>query len=108
VWKKHLVAVPIDAASVFANYRPELPNAAGLPPPAVWQDVVAPARRKLVVMPGHPVATLLNFLALCVSQDGKVNTRKRSSIINVWCSSVRRTIVFTFYSMWNRQSRSER
>lgn len=72
VWENRLVAVPIDGASVFASYRPDILSATGLPVPALWKDVVALARRKLVVMPGHPVDTLLNFLALCVSQGGAV------------------------------------
>jgi multiple sugar transport system substrate-binding protein len=72
VLEGHVVAVPIDGASPFASYRPDLLAAAGVPVPATWQDVVALARKKLVVMPSHPVDVLLNFVGLCVSQGGTV------------------------------------
>ncbi len=68
----HLLAVPIDGASPFASFRPDLLAAAGESVPATWQDVVALAHKKLVVMPLHPVDVLLNFMGLCVSQGGDV------------------------------------
>src|ERR1700686_3400778 len=70
VWEGHLFAVPIDAAAPVAGYRPDLLAAAGFEVPMTWQDVLTLAKRKLAVMPGHPVDVFMNFLGLCNSRGG--------------------------------------
>jgi multiple sugar transport system substrate-binding protein len=70
MWKGHLLAIPVDSASPVASYRSDLLAAIEVPMPTTWRDVIELAKKKRVIMPGHPVDILLNFVGLCVSQGG--------------------------------------
>jgi multiple sugar transport system substrate-binding protein len=63
-----LFALPIDAATPTASYRPDILARLEIQPPRTWSELVALARKGLVVMPGFPADLFLNFLALCVSR----------------------------------------
>jgi len=62
-----LLAVPIDAATPTASYRPDLLNRLGVDVPRTWSQVLDLARKGAVVMPGFPADVFLNFLAWCAS-----------------------------------------
>lgn len=66
-FERQLLAVPIDAATPTASYRPDLLNKLGVDVPRTWSRVLELARRGAVVMPGFPADVFLNFLALCAS-----------------------------------------
>lgn len=72
LWNGKLYALPIDAAAPAAFFRPDLLARDGISEPDTWAEVVALARRGWVRMPGFPADLFLNFMALCVSRDGKV------------------------------------
>lgn len=67
-----LLAVPIDAATPTASYRPDLLNRHGVDLPQTWAQVLDLARLGQVVMPGFHADVFLNFLALCASQGSAV------------------------------------
>jgi multiple sugar transport system substrate-binding protein len=67
-----LLAVPIDAATPTASYRPDLLSKLGVEVPRTWSQVLDLARRGQVVMPGFHADVFLNFLALSASLDGKI------------------------------------
>ncbi|MBN8635094.1 MAG: extracellular solute-binding protein [Anaerolineae bacterium] len=62
-------ALAIDAATPVASWRPDLLEKAGETVPQTWQDLLALARKGLVVFPGIPIDTLMNFYMLCCTQD---------------------------------------
>ena len=67
-----LLAVPIDAATPTASYRPDLLAQRGVELPRTWLQVLDLARRGQVVMPGFHVDVFLNFLALAASRGSAV------------------------------------
>jgi multiple sugar transport system substrate-binding protein len=67
-----LLAVPIDAATPTASYRPDLLSRRGVNLPRTWAEVLDLARSRQVVMPGFHADVFLNFLALCASQGSQV------------------------------------
>ena len=62
-----LLAVPIDAATPTASYRPDLLRQQGVNLPKTWQEVLDLARSRQVMMPGFHADVFLNFMALGVS-----------------------------------------
>jgi multiple sugar transport system substrate-binding protein len=67
-----LLAVPIDAATPTASYRPDLLSRGGVDLPQTWAEVLDLARMGQVVMPGFHADVFLNFLALCASQGSAI------------------------------------
>jgi multiple sugar transport system substrate-binding protein len=67
-----LPAVPIDAATPTASYRPDLLSQRGVNLPRTWAEVLDLARSRQVVMPGFHADVFLNFLALGASQGSQV------------------------------------
>jgi len=63
-----LLAVPIDAATPTASYRPDLFDQRGADLPRTWAEVLDLTRLGQVVMPGFHADVFLNFLALCASR----------------------------------------
>lgn len=62
-------ALAIDAATPVASWRRDLLEAHGTAPPTTWEDVLALAREGLVIMPGIPQDTIMNFYMLCARPD---------------------------------------
>ena len=58
-------ALPIDAATPVASYRPDLFEEHRLQLPGTWEDLLELARAGWVTMPGIPIDTLMNFYMLC-------------------------------------------
>lgn len=58
-------ALPIDAATPVASWRPDLLAQAGESVPATWEELLALARKGLVIMPGIPQDTIMNFYMFC-------------------------------------------
>jgi multiple sugar transport system substrate-binding protein len=58
-------ALPIDAATPVASWRPDLLERQGLEVPATWDELLELARRGLVLMPGIAQDTIMNFYMLC-------------------------------------------
>ncbi len=67
-----LLAVPIDAATPTASYRPDLLSRRGGDLPRTWAEVLDLARTGQVVMPGFHADVFLNFLALCASPGSAI------------------------------------
>ncbi|MBB6429525.1 extracellular solute-binding protein [Algisphaera agarilytica] len=55
----------LDAATPVASWRPDLLEAHDTEAPKTWDDLLALAKKKLVVMPGIAQDTLMNFYMLC-------------------------------------------
>jgi multiple sugar transport system substrate-binding protein len=72
IYEDALYALPIDAAAPAASCRMDLLEAAGLPVPANWGELLELARRKLVRMPGFSADLFLNFMGMCVSRGSTV------------------------------------
>ena len=60
-----LWALPMDAATPVASFRPDLFVDGGSSLPETWNDLVALARRGLVAFPSIPQDTLMNFYMVC-------------------------------------------
>jgi multiple sugar transport system substrate-binding protein len=73
-YSDHLLAVPIDAATPVASYRPDLLEARRIPVPATWAEVVSLADEGVAIMPGFPADLFLNFLGIYVSLGGELST----------------------------------
>jgi multiple sugar transport system substrate-binding protein len=58
-------ALAIDAAAPVASWRPDVLEREGATLPTTWQELLALARRGLVVMPSIPQDTLMSFYMLC-------------------------------------------
>jgi len=74
-----LFAIPMDAATPVASYRPDIFQKNNWKLPETFQDVLDLAARGQVIVPGIAVDTLMNFYMFCCSlgeapfqQDGKV------------------------------------
>lgn len=72
VYEGTLYALPIDAAAPAASCRMDLLEAAGLPLPTRWSELLELARRGLLRMPGFPADLFLNFMGMCVSRGSTV------------------------------------
>jgi multiple sugar transport system substrate-binding protein len=72
-----LYALPIDAAAPAASYRADLLELHGFHVPASWDELIALARTGLAAMPGFPADIFLNFLGMCVSRGGMVESSEQ-------------------------------
>ena len=72
IYEDALYALPIDAAAPAASCRMDLLEAAGLPVPNSWGELLDLARRKFVRMPAFPADLFLNFMGMCVSRGSPV------------------------------------
>lgn len=73
-YQEHLYALPIDAAAPAASYRPDLLDRLGRQPPIKWDELIELARYRVTVMPGFPADLFLNFLSMCVSRRGLIQS----------------------------------
>lgn len=58
-------ALAIDAATPVASWRPDILAERGLKVPDSWEQLLDLAKQGLVIMPGIPQDTLMNFYMLC-------------------------------------------
>jgi len=75
-------ALATDAATPISGWRSDLMDRAGASPPQTWTELMALARRGLVVAPGLAIDSLMHFYMLCVAlgeepfgPDGSVVSR---------------------------------
>jgi multiple sugar transport system substrate-binding protein len=73
-YEGHLYALPIDVAAPAASYRPDLLDRFGRQLPTRWDELITLAHRKLTVMPGFPADLFLNFLGMCASRRGLIQS----------------------------------
>ncbi len=77
----HQWALAVDAATPVASSRPDILADKGIDLPETYDDLLALAKKGLVIMPGIPQDTLMNFYMMCctigedvcVSQDHVVS-----------------------------------
>lgn len=60
-------AIPIDAATPVASFRPDLMKKHGLAVPGTFDQLLDLARQGKVIMPGIAIDTLMNFFMFCAS-----------------------------------------
>ena len=60
-------AIPMDAATPVASYRPDIFQKNNWTMPKNYEDVLDLAARGQVILPGIPVDTLMNFYMFCCS-----------------------------------------
>jgi multiple sugar transport system substrate-binding protein len=79
-------ALAIDAATPVASWRPDVLARLGLSVPDTWEDLLALAKRGVVVLPGIPIDSLMNFYMLCSTlgedpcqQPDRVVSRERGA-----------------------------
>ncbi|HDY87660.1 MAG TPA: extracellular solute-binding protein, partial [bacterium] len=65
-------ALPIDAATPVASYRPDILEETGESVPGTWEDLLALVKKVKVAMAGIPIDVLMNFYMLCITQGGKI------------------------------------
>ncbi|MFD0677643.1 MULTISPECIES: extracellular solute-binding protein [unclassified Paenibacillus] len=61
-------ALAIDAATPVASFRPDLLERYEEAVPQTWDELLRLAKRGLVIFPGIPIDSLMNFYMLCNSQ----------------------------------------
>ncbi len=69
VFENKLLAVPIDMATPVPSWRPDLIDKNGLQLPNSWNDLIAMADKKHVIMPGFGADLFLNWLMLLHALD---------------------------------------
>lgn len=72
-----LYALPVDAAAPAASYRPDLLERIGKVPPESWDQLIELAHTGTVCMPGFPADLFLNFLGMCSSRGGLIESEDR-------------------------------
>ncbi|MGC6432219.1 MAG: ABC transporter substrate-binding protein [Jejuia sp.] len=70
----HQWALAIDAATPVASSRPDIFEQKGLELPKTYDDLLALAKKGLVIMPGIPQDTLMNFYMMCSNLGEEVCT----------------------------------
>lgn len=70
----HQYALAIDAATPVASSRPDILAEKGLEIPKNYDELLALAKKGLVVMPGIPQDTLMNFYMMCCNLGEDVCT----------------------------------
>lgn len=71
LYNDRLLAVPIDAATPAPSWRQDLMDREGLLPPETWNDLIALADKKRVIMPGFGADLFLNWLMLLHALDAQ-------------------------------------
>jgi multiple sugar transport system substrate-binding protein len=69
-----LYALPVDAAAPAASYRPDLLARMSRTPPETWGELISLAHTGAVCMPGFAADLFLNFLGMCASRGGLIET----------------------------------
>lgn len=64
VYQNKMLALPIDAATPAASWRPDLLERVGVLPPQTWMEAVALAKCRRAVIPGFNADLFLHFLML--------------------------------------------
>ncbi|MGM8362041.1 ABC transporter substrate-binding protein [Flavobacterium sp. ARAG 55.4] len=72
----HQYALAIDAATPVASSRPDIFAEKGLVIPKNYDELLALAKKGLVIMPGIPQDTLMNFYMMCCNLGEDVCTSK--------------------------------
>lgn len=72
----HQWALAIDAATPVASSRPDMFAEKGLKLPKTYNDLLELAKKGLVIMPGIPQDTLMNFYMMCCNLGENVCTSK--------------------------------
>jgi multiple sugar transport system substrate-binding protein len=62
----HQWALAVDAATPVSSHRPDVLARHDAAVPATWDDLIALARRGLVVLPAIPLDSLMHFYMLCL------------------------------------------
>lgn len=62
----HQWALAVDAATPVSGWRPDLLDRADAALPGTWEDLLALARRGLVIVPAAAVDSLMNLYMLCL------------------------------------------
>lgn len=70
----HQWALAVDAATPVASSRPDILAEKGLELPKTYNDLLALAKQGLVIMPGIPQDTLMNFYMMCCNLGEEVCT----------------------------------
>lgn len=61
-------ALPVDAATPVASWRPDLLEAMGAEVPSTWSELLALARRGVVALPAIPIDSLMNLYMLWLDE----------------------------------------
>jgi multiple sugar transport system substrate-binding protein len=69
VFENKLLAIPIDLATPVPSWRPDLIDKNDLQLPATWNDLIAMADKKHVIMPAFGADLFLNWLMLLHALD---------------------------------------
>ena len=72
----HQYALAVDAATPVASSRPDIFKEKGLKLPTTYDELLDLAKQGLVVMPGIPQDTLMNFYMMCCTLGEDVCTTK--------------------------------
>lgn len=77
----HQWALAVDAACPVSVYRKDLLERAGVSLPKTWEDLIALAKKGLVVCSSIPLDVYGNFLNLCVSAGAEI-FRNTSEVVD--------------------------
>ncbi len=72
----HQWALAVDAATPVASSRPDILEEKGLKLPETYDELLALAKQGLVIMPGIPQDTLMNFYMMCCTMGEDVCVSK--------------------------------
>lgn len=72
----HQYALAVDAATPVASSRPDIFKEMGLKLPETYNELLDLAKKGLVIMPGIPQDTLMNFYMMCCTLGEDVCTSK--------------------------------
>lgn len=72
----HQFALAVDAATPVAASRPDILEEKGIKTPETYDDLLALAKQGLVIMPGIPQDTLMNFYMMCCTMGEDVCSSK--------------------------------
>lgn len=70
-YEGHQYALATDAATPISGWRPDLLDRAEAELPTTWEDLLALARRGLVIVPAIPIDSLMNLFMLANSLDAE-------------------------------------
>ena len=74
LYEGRLLALPIDAATPVASWRPDVLTRAHAEPPRTWSELVALARRGLAVFAAERPDLFLHYLMLCYALGDRPGT----------------------------------